>query len=289
MRVKDAEEKNVRVYRPNQRHKTSFAQTLAIMAKNAADSKELIWQLFKRDFFANHKKAFLGIIWVVLMPIFGVASWIFFKMTGMLAPGEVGIPYPAYVLIGTSMWGLFLGFFTSSSQTLSSVSNIIMQVHFPREALLLKQTAVQLANFLAVILLNLIVLIAFGVIPSPWAIFFPLIILPLFFLGAGLGLIVSLVSVVAIDIERVITAVMGLLLFTVPIVYSDSVNAPLLQLVITYNPLTYLVCSARDIIIYGTLYNPTIFFLCSAISFFFFLVACRLFYLTEEKVIEKMI
>ena len=126
----------ITVYKPNQRHELGFFYTWAVMARNILNSKELIWQLFKRDFFASYKKSFIGISWIFLSPIMGIVSWVFLQKTGMLHPGEMGIPYPAYVLIGTSMWGLFMGFFNSAKETLSSGQSLVMQVNYPHEALL---------------------------------------------------------------------------------------------------------------------------------------------------------
>ena len=174
-------DKQITVYRPNQRHELGFFHTWLVMATNIIRSRELIWQLFKRDFFASYKKSFIGITWIFLAPVMGIISWVFLQKTGMLNPGDVGIPYPAYVLIGTSMWGLFMGFFNAARGTLSAGEGLIMQVNYPHEVLLFKQTAEHLANFLIAFVMNIAVLVAFGVIPSWGIVFFPLVVLPLFF------------------------------------------------------------------------------------------------------------
>ncbi|NDJ53023.1 MAG: hypothetical protein GYB68_08075, partial [Chloroflexi bacterium] len=166
---------SVRIYRPNQRHEIGLFQTWVIMLRNIIGARELIWQLFKRDFLAAYKKSFLGFTWIVITPIVGVASWVFLQGTGLLNTGDVGIPYPAYVLVGTSMWGLFLGFYNAAKQTLSSGNTLVMQVQYPHEALLFKMTAQHLANFSIAFVLNIIVLLAFGVIPSWQTIFLPLV------------------------------------------------------------------------------------------------------------------
>jgi len=216
-------------------------------------------------------------------------SWVFLQMTGMLKPGDVGIPYPAYVLIGTSMWGLFMGFYNSATQTLSAGQALVMQVKYPHEVLLFKQTAQQLANFVISFGLNIAVLIAFNVIPSWKTTFFPLVALPLFFLGAAAGLIVSMISIVAVDISRGINVIMGLLMYITPVIYSDKVENAFVQIVAKWNPLTYLVCSCRDIIIYGRLYHATGYFICTGISLILFLISWRLFFVSEQKIIERMI
>ncbi|MDY7038256.1 MAG: ABC transporter permease [Thermodesulfobacteriota bacterium] len=289
MNKKKVSTPRITIYRPNQRHELGFFRTWVVMAKNIVNSRELIWQLFKRDFFASYKKSFIGITWIFVAPIMGIVSWVFLNMTGMLHPGEVGVPYPVYVLIGSSMWGLFMGFFNSANATLSAGQALVMQVNYPHEALLFKQTAQHLANFSIAFLINIAVLLAFKVIPGWQIIFFPMVAIPLFFLGAAIGLIASMISIVAVDISRIINMGMGLLMYLTPIIYSDKVTSPLAQSIIKWNPLTYLVCSTRDIIIYGKLYNASGYFICTGVSFLLFMISWRLFFVSEDRIIERMI
>lgn len=277
------------VYRPNMRHELGLFRTWAVMTRNIWHSRELIWQLFKRDFFAAYKKSFLGLTWVFIAPLLGIVSWVFLQRTGMLNPGEMDIPYPAYVLLGSSMWGLFMGFYGSAASTLSAGQALVMQVNYPHEVLLFKQTAQYLANFLISFAMNLAVLVAFHVVPS-WGVFlFPLVALPLFFLGAAIGLMVSMIGVVAVDLSGFINLGMGLLMWATPVVYSTTPASPLVVAINRWNPLTYLVCSCRDIIIYGRLYHATGYFICAAVALLLFLISWRLFYVSEDKLIERMI
>jgi hypothetical protein len=48
------------VYRADMRREQGFFEIYAIIFRNTIRSKELIWQLFKRDFFAIYKKFYLG-------------------------------------------------------------------------------------------------------------------------------------------------------------------------------------------------------------------------------------
>jgi lipopolysaccharide transport system permease protein len=110
--------------------------------------------------------------------------------TGILNPGEVGIPYPAYVLISSSIWGLFMGFYGAAAGTLGAGGGFIMQVKYPHEALLIKQVAQHLANFSITFVINIIVLLLFQVVPSWGILLFPIMIIPLFLLGGAIGLII---------------------------------------------------------------------------------------------------
>ena len=285
----DQGRREVSVYEPYSRQKIGFVKTWILMVSNIVSSRQLIYQLFKRDFFASYKKSFLGIGWIILGPIFGIISWVFMNATGILNPGDVGIPYPAYVLLSTSIWGLFVGFFTAAQGTLGSGAAFIMQVKYPHEALLLKQMAQHIANFIIAFLLNIAVLLSFGVIPSWKIIFFPVLILPMFFLAAGIGLVVSVVAVVAAEIQTGVNLILGLLIYVTPVIYAPTFKNPILQAIIKWNPLTYLIGVPRDIVIYGRIDHFERFVITSLLSLLIFLFSWRLFFVSEDKVIEKMI
>lgn len=282
-------EKLMVVYEPNSRLKIGFFKSLCLMAKNIKNSRELIWQLFVRDFFAAHKKSFLGIGWILISPIIGIVSWVFMNYAGVLKPGDVGIPYPAYVLLSTSIWGLFMGFYGSASGTLSTGNGFIMQVKYPHETLFAKQILQHLATFFIGFSMNMVILLMFGVIPSWKIIFFPFLILPLFFLGSAIGLIISVAVVVAAESQRILDTFFGFLIFLTPVIYAPNFSNPFLQTVVKWNPLTYIIGAPRDIIIYGKINNVEQFIITAFIALGLFLIAWRLFYVSEEKVIEKMI
>lgn len=277
------------IYRPNMRHELGWFETWTTMILNVWGARELIWQLFKRDFFAAYKKSFIGVTWILIAPVAGIVSWIFLQKAGLLQPGEMDVPYPVYVLVGTSMFGFFTGVFYAASGTLDAGKSLIMQVHYPHEAMFFKQMAQHLANFVITLALNIIVLCVFRVTPS-WAILlFPLVALPLLLLGAAAGLMLSMINVVAVDVTRIVTMGIGFLMYLTPVIYSDKGLHPVVEKIVKWNPLTYLVCSCRDIIIYGRLYHAAGYFVTATIALFAFMIAWRLFYVSEQQLVERMI
>lgn len=285
------EKSDFTLHTPYDRQNTGFFKTIWIMAKNTWQSKQLIWQLFRRDFLMSYKKSFLGIAWILIAPAVGIISWILLNSTGILQPGETGIPYPAFVLISSSLWGLFTGIYTSSSGTLNAGSGFIMQVRYPHESLLIKQLAQLTAGFVITFIFNLAVLIVFGIYPDWKIILLPILILPMFFLGSALGLVLSVVAVVAQDISSIVNTLIGFSMYVTPIIYDrqKAAETPLLAKVVDLNPLTYLVADVRDLILFGQMQYPERYLLVSLIAFVLFLIALRLFYVSEYKAIEKMI
>lgn len=279
----------VTIYESNSREKIGFFEGWVLMFKNIIEFREMIYVLFKRDFFSSYKKSFLGMSWIFISPIFGVLSWIFINATGILQPGDVGIPYPAYVLLSTSIWALFMGFYTAGQGTIAAGAGIINQVKYPHEILLVKQIAQHLANSSIAFLMNIVVLIAFGVIPSWKIIFFPIVAMPLLFLGAGVGLVVSIFTVIAPELQKAFDILMGLLIWITPVIYSPKFENAIIQKVVFWNPLTYLVGGPRDLIINGAMTNPNEYVIATAFSIVVFLVSWRVFFVTEDKIIEKIL
>jgi ABC-type polysaccharide/polyol phosphate export permease len=94
---------------------------------------------------------------------------------------------------------------------------------------------------------------------------------------------------VAYDLRRAVELSFGVLMYLTPVIYASDAGNPVVHLINKWNPLTYLVCSCRDIVIYGHLYHPKGYFIAAIIAFIVFLASWRLFYVSEDKIIERMV
>ena len=182
-----------------------------------------------------------------------------------------------------------MSFYTGSQATLDAGGGFINQVNYPHEVLMIKQVMISMATFLISFVLNFVVLVGFGVIPSWLTILFPILVLPLFFIGAAIGLISALVKVVVPDLQKGIDFIMTLLYFCTPVIYSSKIDNAFIQTVTKYNPLTYLFEGVRGVIIYGKIEHWHMYIYAVLASFFLFLISLRIFYISEQKVIERMI
>lgn len=278
----------IAVYEPHYRVKKNIFSIWINIARTVIGSRYLVLQLFKRDFLFVYKRSFLSIGWFFISPLLGIISWVFMNATQIINPGNVGMPYPAYILINTSLWGLFMGFYQSASDALYGGLPFILDIKCPHEILLAKQTAQQLAGFFMGFIVNIVVLLACKITLSWTIVLFPLVIVPLFFLGAGIGLLASIFRVVMPDLKRWLDFIMQLLMFFTPVIYSESVDNTTLRGMILYNPMTYLIGGARDIMVNGHIEHVQPFVYASILSLLVFLFMTRAFYLSEDRIIERM-
>jgi lipopolysaccharide transport system permease protein len=276
------------VYRPHQRQDMGFFETWRTMLANVVQSRELIVQLFRRDFFAVYKKSFLGVTWIAALPVLGALPVIFMYAADILKPGVRGVPYAVFVFLSITLWQMFAGIVTLSTQALSGSSSLVLQIKFPHEALLVKQCAQQLAVSLLALTLSIAVLFAFGVVPDWKILLLPVMAIPIVLLASGTGLLLAVLSVVVTDLERAMAYLLQLFLYITPIVYTAEVKSPALQTIIDYNPLTYLIGDARDFVLFGAARYPERYAYACLFALVVFLFAWRLFFVSEEHVIERL-
>jgi lipopolysaccharide transport system permease protein len=206
---------------------------------------------------------------------------------GILQPGDVGVPYPVFLLFGTAIWGLFMGFYSAAAASLTSDSALLLQAKFPHEVLVAQQMAQMVVSMIANVIVLFVVLVLFGILPDWSSMLFPLAVMPLFFLGTGIGMVVAVLAVVVKDVSRVVAALLGLLMFVTPVIYSSELKNEFLQAIIWWNPMTYLVNGARETALGGRLGHPTGYVWATLFSLTVFLLSWRLFFLSEQKVTER--
>ncbi len=277
------------IHYADKRRQMGFLATILHILRNIVHSRTMIWYLFVRDFFVVNKRSFLGSLWLFISPLIGVLSWVFLSMTDILKPGDLKVPYPVYVLLGSSIWGLFVTTLNNTKSTLVSITGLVDRLNFPHEAIAVKMMLQSLAGFLASLIVNLLVLMLFRVIPSPYTLMAVFLLIPLVLFATAFGLFFSIFTVVFPDFDRFLNQSILLLMYTVPIVYASRPEGSTLWHINHYNPLTYLIGLPRDLILYGIAdlhWKP--YFVSCVLSVVLFTFSARLFFVAEETITEKI-
>lgn len=259
------------------------------MIRSVRDYRFFIRQLIRINILTEFKRSFLGLTWLVLVPLLSVIIWILLNGAGIIDPGEMSIPYPAYVLLSTSIWGFFAEIYRSTSNIMTSSGRMLLMTPFPQEVLIVEKVLVHFIRFSIPFILNLIVLLYFGVRFSWIALWFPLTLIPLLLAGVGLGIIVAMLRIVAVDVSNLIDEGVRLLMFLTPIVYAPKLKLGWLSEIIELNPMTYLIGFSRNVLTDGSFYEPQIYALCVLGVLLFFALAVRIFLATGPRILERLI
>lgn len=266
-----------------------FRQNWTAFFSNIREYRFLIFQLVRIDILAGYKKSYVGILWMVIYPIISVIIWIILNSAGIVDPGETVIPYPAYVLLSTSIWGFFIGIYQTTSEIILKSGRIMIMNKFPQEVLIVQKLIVHLILFAIPMIVNIVVLLIYGVRLSWLSSLFPFALIPLLLAGLSIGLVVAVLRVIAVDLVAIIDEFLKLLMFLTPIVYTPKLSISSLATFIDWNPLTYLVGFSRDLLVSGTFYETQNFLICSAGAFVAFLIAFNFFLWAGPKVLERLI
>ncbi len=285
--MQEKTEKTIRTYEASDKILTPLASV--IMAyQELYWSRHVIWHLFIRDFVAGFRQQILGYFWIVLTPLIGIASFVFMQKTGILNPGDVGIPYPVYVYIGTTIWALLINTITVVSGGLINNTDLVMRTNIPKISLAVTGLANIFYNLLVNMVVLIVLLLVLKITPSIWIFFYPLAVLPIIMLGMGIGLFLSVVGSVARDVSSMFISIFNLVMYITPVVYTAQFEQPLLQAIVNWNPLSYLINSPRSLVVLGEFPEPGAYALATLSAFFLLFLGVHIFYLIKDKVAERL-
>lgn len=250
-------------------------------------TRELIWRMFLRDFTAKYKQTVLGILWAIIMPLVTVATFLFLHRSGILNIGNVSIPYPAYAILGLTIWHIFGGGIVSCTNSIVDKGGMLVKINLPREAFVIISFLQIIVEFFVRLCLVILMFIIYKIVPSWTVIFLPFVLLPLVLFTLGLGLFFSILNVLMRDIGKLVTIVATFLLFLTPVLYS-SPKGGIFSTITKFNPVSTLISAARDIILTGRITEPNEFIFVSILSLFIFILCWRIFHFAEMRVMESI-
>lgn len=262
---------------------------LRTMASGLVAYRFLVHQMVRTSILGNYKKSFIGMAWMFILPVLAVLVWVVLQGAGIVQPGDTGgVPYPVYVLLSTSIWGFFLESYRGLSQVMVQGGRLLVMKDFPSEVLVAARLIEHLIHFIVPLMINLAVLLAFGIRFEWTALLFLPSLIPLLLLGVGFGMVIAIFRVVAVDFATMVDEGMKLVMFLTPVVYTTELQGGWLSGVVRWNPLTYLIGFSRDLLTRGQLYEPGIYLWCSVGAILFFLLSLGFFRLTSKRVLERL-
>ncbi len=274
-------------YEPDNSIKKGYVSAFAEIVHELDRNHWLIYQLFKRDFFATYKQSFMGIFWALIIPLVSVATFVVLNRSGLFTIGKIDVPYPIYAILGLSFWQLFSTGLVASSNSLVKAGSMITQINFSKKSLVFASAGQSIISFGIQFLFLMILFLYYQFTPNIAIFFIPIIILPILLLTLGLGLVLSILNGVIRDAGNVISLLMTFLMFLTPVLYAKPERG-ILAKITEVNLLHYLVSGARDLVLKGTISEPQGFLISSLFSVVIFVLCLILFHLTETRICERV-
>ena len=255
------------------------------MAAELVSSRELTWRFLMRDISARYRQSVFGYLWAILPALLTTATFTWLNRTNVLPVKGTDLPYPVFVLLGMSVWQLFATGLTNATQCLVNAGSLISKIGFPRETLVIAAFGQSVFDFLIRIALLAAAFALYRVVPASTVVLIPIMLLPLCFLTLGLGFLFALLNGVLRDMGQMVTFGLMFGMFLTPIVYPAQ---GIKSWVMALNPVSPFVIGAQDLTTRGHLTQPGAYLWASLFSAAVFLVAWRIFHLTEPRIAERI-
>ena len=197
----------------------------------------------------------LGFTWHVLYPLAQIALYAL-VFTGIMRSRMTGLPdlpmaFPIYLCAGLLPWLGFVEIVTRCTDAMLANANILQRTRLP-EVLFFALDA--FAGFLTMSLgacLVFLVAVACG-IPPAWAwLWMPLLLAALSAVAFGLGMVFGVLNVFTRDVAPLVGIGLQLALWTLPIVYVETILPESLRALLPWNPLYPFVTSLHRLVLDG--------------------------------------
>lgn len=261
---------------------------IRMMLKELSGSRELVWQLFVRDFRARYRQSALGIFWALLMPIATVALFVLMNRSGIIVIPEHDLPYPLYALVGLSLWSFLVTAVTGASGALTGAGAMVVKINFPRIALVIAAILQAAVDFAVRILLIIALFGYYRYLPDPaTGALAVLACVPLLLLTLALGCVLAICGVIFRDTPHLLNLAFSALMLLSPVLYPMPTGTLLARFNL-WNPLNYLINVPRDLLLRGGVDELLPFALVSLLSGMALILAWRLFFVAQRKIAERM-
>lgn len=206
--------------------------------------RELLFFLVWRDIKVRYKQTFLGALWAVIQP--SLMTAIFTLFFGKLAkiPSD-GIPYPLFAYAGILPWMLFSEGFVRAAHSVVGDANLVRKIYFPRIFLPLSGVLTAFLDFCIAGIMFGILMLCFGVRPSPRIFFLPFFIALTLLTSLGAGFWFSALNARYRDVRYILGFLVQVWLFVSPVMYPLSLIPERWRLLYACNPMAGVIAGFR--------------------------------------------
>ncbi len=214
--------------------------------------RDLLFLFVKRDIITVYKQTVLGPLWYLIQPLFtSITFTIIFNNVAGIDTGTVR-PF-LFNLAGITVWNYFTACLNGTSDTFKANASIFGKVYFPR---IITPLSVVISNLIK-LGIQLVIFIAFYIFYyfqgdnltlNGSLFFFPLLIIIMGILGLGLGMLISSMVTKYRDFSYLVTFGIQLLMYLSAVMYPMELikaKLPAYGWIVEYNPLAYIIESAR--------------------------------------------
>jgi homopolymeric O-antigen transport system permease protein len=204
--------------------------------KELKEYSDLFYFLVSRNIKVMYAQTVLGFSWAILQPLVQIV--IFSVVFGRVAkiPTD-GIPYPLFSSVAIIPWTYMQSAMSSSSDSLVQGQGMLGKIYFPRLIFPLSPILSRMVDFGISIVIVFGVMVYYHVTPTWNLVLFPVFVLFMMILPAGVGMWLSAVAIRYRDVRYAMPFILKMLIYSAPILYTASSIPSSYRLIYSLNPI----------------------------------------------------
>ena len=223
--------------------------------------RDLLCRFARRNLHLQLRGSVLGILWLVINPLFMMALYAF--VFGTIFHGRYGgaahesaADYALGIFVSLSVFQLFSDSMTAATTAITNNPNLVKKVVFPLEILPAATVGANCLQFAISLGLFMLGAIAFG--EGIWInwLWLPALLLPVIGLSYGIALLFSAVGVFLRDLAQIARFLSSILLFSSAVFYGLNALPAAAQRVLALNPLAQALEAIRGVLMWGAAPSP---------------------------------
>lgn len=220
----------------------------AINFRELFEYRDLFFFLVWRDIKVLYAQTILGFLWAIIQPLVQIV--LFTIIFGKVAKvGTDGIPYVLFSSVAIIPWTFMSQAMSMSSQSLVTGQNMLGKVYFPRLIYPITPILAKLVDFSISLLLIIPLFIHYRIVPTWNILFFPVFIVMMMSVAAGVGVWLSAMAIRFRDVKFAMPFFIQMLMYTGPIVYSSSSISGDLRVLYALNPIVSVIEGFRAVML----------------------------------------
>ena len=212
--------------------------------------RDLAYQIAARDITVRYRQTALGAAWAVLQPVaFMVVFSLFFgRLAGVSSDG---LPYALFNLTALVPWTFISTVVTLGADSLVMNNTLVSRIYFPRIFLPVGVAAAGLVDLAIAFVILMVIVTAWGFLPSPALLALPPLVLVLVATALGVSAALSALEVRYRDIRYVVPFGIQMWLFVSPVAYPSSLLHEPWRTISAINPMVGVIDGFRWAVLGG--------------------------------------
>lgn len=234
-----------------------FAKSVSILTliRSAFFHRRLLMSLAQREVAGRYRGSLMGLMWsffnpVLLLTVYTFVFSVVFKTRWAGGNGSK-TEFALVLFAGLIFFNLFAECINRAPGLVLGNPNYVKKVVFPLELLPVVSLMSAIFHGLTSALVWLLFYLVFFGLPPITILLLPLVLIPLVLYILGISWFLSALSVYIRDVSQMVGLLTTVLMFLSPIFYTISTLPPEYQIFMHFNPLTFVVEQARDLMIFG--------------------------------------